>query len=448
MTDPRDEDAPPPDESPAAEPQYNMLAEQSVLGGMMLSTSAVEDVIDVMLPSDFYQPKHEIIALAIGNLHGRNEPTDVIAVTSELARTEKLTRAGGAAYLHELTSLVPTASNAGYYADIVKELAVKRRLVATGLRITAMGNASEGDVEQLVDRARTEIESVLTGKRRSLRMIGDSFTVLVDQLAEKPTYAPSPWESLDKLIGGLAPGALYVLAARPGAGKSIAALNIAAHMAHQGMVSFSSLEMTEMELQKRLLAQFGPVHMTQLRNHTLSDDDWKRVAEAKARVQGAPIFVDETAGVTVAHIRSHAKSVGRRGKLAAVVVDYLQLVKGDGQSRQEIVGTVARHLKDLAKDLDVPVIAAAQAKRAGERRGARTLPGLDDLRESGDIENAADVVILMDRDKEKAPGDLKMIIAKNRHGELGQFTLQWQAQFARLRDKKWTPSGLFDVEDN
>jgi replicative DNA helicase len=440
-----DADAPPVDDAP--QEQYDLEAEQSVLGGMMLSTRAVEDVMDVIVPSDLYQPKHELIARAIGALYGRNEPTDVIAVAEELARTGKLRQAGEASYLHELTSLVPTAANAGYYADIVKRMAVLRRLRAAGVRITAMGSASEGEIDALVEQARVELEQVVTGRRAKLRMIGDGFDDLVDALQSTPEYLPTPWESLDKLIGGFAPGSLIIAAARPGAGKSIFALQAAAKLAHEGMVAFSSLEMTEQELQKRLLAQYGSVHMSQLRNHNLGMDDWKRVAEARTAVQAAPIFVDETASANLAHIRSHARAVARRGKLVLVVVDYLQLVAGEGQSRQEVVGTVARGLKQLAKDLNVPVLAAAQLRRAGERRGKNTLPGLDDLRESGDIEAAADVVLLLDRDKDRAPNDLTVVVAKNRHGEQGKFTLLWQAQFARLRDKRWSPLGLFDEGD-
>ncbi|MEX1078901.1 MAG: replicative DNA helicase [Homoserinimonas sp.] len=439
-----DADAPSPE--PADEPLWDLQAEQSVLGGMLLKNSVVDDVMEEMIPRDLYQPKHELIARAIVTLTSKNLPADVIAVTDELRRAGNLDRSGGAHYLHELTSIVPTAANAGYYAHLVHELAVKRRLVEVGTRIKAMGNASEGHVDELVDRARVELETVATGKRRSVQKVGDTLKELIDSLSEKPTYVASPWEALDKLIGGLEPGSLYVVAARPGGGKSIALLQIAARLAHEGMVAMSSLEMREAELQKRLLAQYGPVHMTSLKNHTLNDDEWKRVAEARARIQDAPIFIDETPAVTLAQIRSHARSVARRGPLAGIAVDYLQLVHGEGESRQAVVGATAEGLKALAKDIGVPVIAAAQLKRAGERRGKRELPTLDDLRESGGIEQAADVVLLMDRDTRRSPHDVSMVVAKSRSGESGQFKLQWQAEFARLRDKQWSPSALFEEE--
>ena len=443
-----DADAPPEEGTAHDEPQYDLVAEQSVLGGMMLSAAVIDDVMNVIVPNDFYQPKHELIAIAIGSLIARNEPADPLTVSEELRSTDKISRAGGAAYLHQLTDIVPTAANAGYYAKTIKDLATKRRLVEVGIRISAMGHASEGDVEDLVTSARNELEKVVTGKRAGVRAIGQTFDALTEALMTKPEYLASPWTSLDKLIGGFAPGGLYVCAARPGGGKSIFALQAAAKLAHTGMVAFSSLEMTEQELQKRLLAQYGPVHMTQLRNHSLNNDDWKRFAEARQVLQAAPIFVDDEASASLAHIRSHARAVSRRGKLAGIFVDYLQLVPGEGQSRQEVVGTVARGLKQLAKDLDVPVIAAAQLRRAGERRGKNSLPGLDDLRESGDIEAAADVVLLLDRDKERTPNDLTVVVAKNRHGEQGKFRLQWQAEFSRLLDKAWSPTALFEERES
>lgn len=424
-------------------PQHDLIAEQSVLGGMLLSVRAVDDVIDALQPADFYQPKHELIARAIGTVHGRGEPVDPITVSEELRRTEKLSRAGGAAYLHELTSIVPTAANAGFYAATVRELAGKRRMVAAGIRIQGMGNASEGVVDDLVERARVELDKVTSGRRRGLKPMGASFDQLFTELDSEPEFLPSPWEALNKIIGGFARGNLYIIAARPGGGKSVALLQAAATLAHKGLVAFSSLEMTELELQKRLLAQFGDVHMTSLRNHTLSSEEWERLAKARVAVQEAPIYVDENSGAAMADIRAHARAVGRKGHLAGVAIDYLQLIKGDGRDRREVVDALSRQAKQLAKDLRVPVIAAAQLKRAGSRKG---LPTMDDLRESGGLEQDADVVLLLDRDRERRPDEVAVVVAKNRHGDVGRFTLRWQAQFARLRDRAWSPTALFEGE--
>lgn len=440
MIEQTDLDAPPAE--PEDEPRWDLIAEQSVLGGMMLSARAIDDVMETLRPGDFYDPKHELIVLAIAAVRNRNEPVDPITVGEELRRSHKLERAGGAHYLHKLTSITPTAANAGFYAATVQQMAVKRRLVAAGTRIQQMGYASEGEVDDLVEAARSELESVSTGRRRVLHTIGETFMEMVDALDSKPEFLPTPWRSLDRLIGGFAPGALYVVAARPGSGKSLAVLQCAAQLAHAGMVAFSSLEMTERELQMRLVAQYGPVHMTALRNHSLSEDQWKRVVEAKAAVQDAPIFVDEDAGASMVSIRAHARAVSRKGKLTGIIIDYLQLVAGEGKDRREIVDELSRQAKHLAKDMNVPVIAAAQLKRAGARKG---LPGLDDLREAGGIEQNADVVLLLDRD-EKRPHELTVVVAKNRQGDAGKFTLQWQAQFARLQDKVWSPTALFDEE--
>lgn len=444
MSEYTDADAPPA-EGGHVEEQWDKIAEQSVLGGMMLSPLAVDEVMQLLRPSDFYAPKHELIALAIGSLRSRNNPTDPVAVTEELRRTERLTKAGGAAYLHELTSIVPTASNAGFYARALRDLSVKRQLVQVGMTIKSMGYASEGDVEDLVKRARHDLDAITVGRASKVRPIGDTLFDLIGTLDEKPRYYSSPWESLDKLIGGFAPGGLYIFGARPGSGKTICALQAAAHLAHKGVVAFSSLEMAEAELQLRLIAQYGPVHQTFLRNRTLTADDKKRVFEAWQAIKGAPIYIDDTAGVSMSQVRTHARTVSRHGKLVGVVVDYLQLVRGGlGDTQQERIADVAHELKALAKDLDVPVIAAAQLKRAGDRSRGRKLPDLDDLRESGAIEQDADCVILLDRDKEKSPRDLTVVVAKNRHGETGRFSLHWQAEFARVNDKKWTPSGLFE----
>jgi replicative DNA helicase len=441
-----DETAPPEDGSAPPPPAHDLLAEQSVVGSMLLDREAVDDVMEVMLPSDFYYPKHEEIAKAIARLTVASKPTDVVAVKDELARTGKLREAGDEAYLWTLTSQVVTPANAGYYAEIVKKLAIRRRLVVAGTRIVQMGNATEGEIDALVENARRELDEVVIAKRSKVRMIGDGIFDLIGRLDEKPTYLPTPWQALDKLIGGAGPGELIIVAARPGSGKSIALLQWAAGLAHHGVVALSSLEMSEEALQLRLLSQYGPVSMTALRKHALTGDDKKKLAEAWQAVREAPIFVDPTPGVTLAQIRGHVRMVARHGNLAGIFVDYLQLVNGEGQSRQEVVAQVAEGLKALAKDLNVPVIAAAQLKRAGVGRG-RQLPTLDDLRESGAIEQAADVVLLFDRDKDKSPHDLTVIVAKNRNGEQGKFQLTWQAEFARLRDKRWSPTALIEESE-
>jgi len=423
---------------------HDLLAEQSAVGSMMLDAGVIDDVTDELVPSDFWSPKHEVIAQAVVSLHSRKLPADVIAVGEELARTGKVRNAGGVVYLHELTSLVRTAANAGYYAKIVHEKAVKRRLTAAGQRIAAMGLTSEGDVDEQIEKARQELDAVPSGRRVQLRPIGDLLPDIIDSLGEKPTYMPTPWEPLDKLIGGFTRGHFVIVGGRPSDGKSVVLVQIATTLAHQGLVAFSSLEMSEAEIGLRLIAQYGSVHQKFLRDRQLNEQDWGRIKEAKHAIQGAPLYIDATAAVTVAQIRAHARSVARGGNLVCIAVDYLQLIAtetANGRSRQQELGTVSRALKQLAKDLNVVVIAAAQLKRGSKRRG--DLPTMEDLRESGDMENDADQIILLHRDREKKPHDLVMIVAKNRHGETGRFTLDFQGQFARAR-YRWTPTSLLD----
>lgn len=433
-----DADAPADEENVAA---LEITAEQSVLGAMMLNTKVIDDVLAEMLPEDFVDARHEDIARAIAALFHRDAPTDVIAVTDELARAEKLTRVGGAPYLHMLVTNTLTSAGAGYKAHMLHERAVLRGLQVAGSRILAMGSATEGEPAELLDRAHAELDAVTAKRKRGVRPIGASLNEVIDSLGTEPNYLPTPWRGLDLLIGGFAPGGLYVFAGRPGGGKTIAILQAGAGLAHRGLVSFCSLEMTEAELQMRMIAQYGPVALGALRNRKLTDDDKKRVAEARTKMQAAPLYVDDTAGMTLGEIRSHARAVARKGELAGVVVDYLQLVHGEGETRERAVAGVVGGLKQLAKDLNVPVIAAAQLKRAGMRK--TDLPTMEDLRESGSIEQDADCVILLHRDP-KAPDVLKMIVAKNRHGESGEFTVRWQGQYARLMDLSYGQTPLFD----
>lgn len=421
-------------------------AERAVVGAMMLDPNVIDDVTEELSPSDFWNPKHEVIALTIAALHARREPTELIAVMEELTKRGELSKAGGAIYLHELLGVVRTAASASYYARIVHKKAGMRRLQAAGYRIKAMGEATEGEVDDLLERARQELDAVPTGRRTKPRSIGDALGEIIDGLGEKPTFMRTPWDSLDKMIGGFTRGQLIVIAGRPGGGKSIALLQIATRLAHEGVVAFSSLEMTEAELGTRLLSQYGPIHMKSLRDHTFTETDFKSLAIARRTIQDAPLFIDATGDASLGQIRAHARQVARGGELVCIAVDYLQLVAGEGENREQRVASVSKGLKLLAKELNVVVVAAAQLKRSPSRRPA-DLPTLEDLRESGSIEQDADLVILMHRDVQKKPHDLVMVVAKNRGGESGRFTLDWQAEYSRLRDRTWSPTALINDAD-
>jgi replicative DNA helicase len=425
----------------------DQLAEQSVVSGILVGgADALWEVLDVLGPGDFYWPKHEFIVRAALGLANRNEPVDAITLADELERLGDASKAGGTPYLFELLSVIPTAANVGYYAQIVQTRAVRRRLKRAGIQVTQMGDAMEGDVFDLVDQARAAVDSVADTAKVDVHPVGDTIDALIDSLNRKPEYVPSPWPALDELIGGFSPGALYVVGARPGEGKTIVGLQSAASLAHRGVVAFCSLEMSEADLQMRLLAQYGEIHMQSLRNHALNQEQMKRLIVAKQRFVEAPIFIDDHS-TTMTQIRSFVRSVSRRGKLAAVVVDYLQLIEGGGsaqQNRQEAVADMSRQLKKMARFLNVPVIALSQLNRGNEARTDRT-PQLKDLRESGAIEQDADVVLLLNYDKRKKD-ELQVVVAKNRHGEIGSLKLQWQGQFARLQDRSWSPFGTTTLD--
>lgn len=443
---PSDADAPA--EDSGRELPFDMLAEQSVVGAMLLSRTAIDDVFDEMTTADFYQPKHQIIADAVVRLVGEGAPSDIIAVTDELMSKGELSKAGGADYLHTLTGLVVTTANAGYHAHIVHEHAVRRRVIESCTRAIESAYNRDRPVGDVVESARTEMDSVETGRRKPVRMVWETLDQLFEKLQQKPSYSPTPWKSIDKIIGGWAPGSFYVVAARPGSGKTMAVLQAAMRLAKVGTVAFMSIEMGEEELQQRLLAQYGDLHQTVIRDRALSSSDWEKAAAARARIMNAPLAIDSSGKVTIADIRSHARAVSRAGKLAAIIIDYLQLVDGEGQDRRVVVDNVSRGLKQLAKDFQVPVIAAAQLKRPAPQKGKqRVLPTLADLREAGGIEANADVVMLLDRGVEEEARDLTVVVAKNRHGDQKQVTLRWEGEYARVVDRRWTPTALIDEDE-
>jgi replicative DNA helicase len=448
MTDyiPTDADAPAEDGGNPEMP-HDLNAERYVVGSMLLDPTIVDDVLDEMVVADLFHPHHEIIAESILRLASAGQPTGPIAVNDDLTKHGKLQQAGGPTKVFELEGYPSTAANAGYYARIVHTNAVRRRTIEGATRMLAAARAGDRDVSEIVDAARREVDDIQTGRRKHLGMIWEGIDELFEELQSKPVYLPTPWESINRIIGGWLPGAFYVVAARPASGKTMAVLQAAMKLAHTGVVAFSSIEMGKKELQKRLIANYGDINQTIIRDHALDKSDWDNAARARARVVGAPVWIDTRGVVTVADIRAHARAVARTGKLAAIVVDYLQLVKGEGQDRRLEVDGVSRALKQLAKELNVPVIAAAQLKRAQPQRGKqRTLPTLNDLRESGGIEQDADVVMLLERGVEDQARQLTVVVAKNRQGEDKQVTLRWEGEFARILDRRWSPTAL--IEEN
>ena len=430
-------------------PPYDLLAEQSTLGGMLLSPDAVAEVTGLLRGADFYVPKHEVIYEAVLALYSHGEPTDVITVTDALAKAGDLQRAGGAEYLHTLTSIVPTAANAGFYADIVAEKAVLRRLVEAGTRIVQMGYAGEGEALDLVNVAQSEIYSV-TGEDRSedyvpLSLAVDAAMEEIDRARSTPggmLGVPTGFSELDRLTNGFAGGQMIIIAARPAMGKSTLALDVARNAAvHVGAPTvFFSLEMGRAEIAMRLLAAEATIPMQTLRKGALDNRDFQKLAATQARIAGAPLYIDDSPNLTLVEIRAKCRRLKQQHGLKMVVIDYLQLLSSGKrvESRQQEVSEFSRALKLLSKELDVPVVALSQLNRASEQRTDKK-PAISDLRESGSLEQDADVVILLhreavgDRDHPRA-GEADFILAKQRNGPTDTVVVAFQGHYSRFQN--------------
>jgi replicative DNA helicase len=428
-------------------PPQDLVAEQSVLGGMLLSKDAIADVVEVLKERDFYRPAHELIYDAILDLYGKGEPADPITVSAELTRRGDIARAGGAPYLHTLISSVPTAANAGYYAKIVRDCAIMRRLVEAGTKIVQLGYSNEGEVDDVVDQAQAEVYEVT--ERRASEDYIQLAQLLPDALDEIEAIATgvrdegikTGFKDLDALTNGLHPGNMIVLAARPAVGKSTLGLDIARHASiHNGQASvIFSLEMSRSEITMRMLSAEARVGLNNIRSGSLSDDEWGRLAKRMGEISDAPLFIDDSPNLSLMEIRAKARRLKQRHNLKLIIIDYLQLMSSGKkvESRQQEVSEFSRNLKLLAKELEVPVIAISQLNRSPEQRADKK-PMLSDLRESGSIEQDADMVILLHRDDlyegSSRSGEADLIVAKHRNGPTRTITVAAQLHFARFAD--------------
>jgi replicative DNA helicase len=430
-------------------PPQDQAAEQSVLGSMLLSKDAIADVVEVIKGLDFYRPAHETVFDALIDLYGRGEPVDPVTAVAELSRRGELVRVGGAPYLHTLSASVPTAANARYYAEIVREKAILRRLVTAGTRIVQMGYAGEGDVDGVVDAAQQEVYQV-TEKRASedylpLSQIMESTLDEIEAISNRGgdmTGVPTGFADLDELTNGLHGGQMVIIAARPAVGKSTLGLDFcrAASIRHNLTSVIFSLEMTRSEITMRLLSAEARIALNHMRNGHMTDDDWQRLARKMAEVSSAPFFVDDSPNMTMMEIRAKARRLKQRHDLRLIVIDYLQLMTSGKkvESRQLEVSEFSRQIKLLAKELDVPVVALSQLNRGPEQRSDKR-PMLSDLRESGSIEQDADMVILLHREdvyeKESTrPGEADLIVAKHRNGPTRDVVVAFQGHYSRFVD--------------
>lgn len=431
-------------------PPQDIAAEQSVLGGMMLSKDAIADVVEQLKGHDFYKPAHEMVYDAILDLYGRGEPADAVTVSALLTKRGEIGRVGGAPYLHTLISMVPTAANAGYYARIVRERAVLRRLVEAGTRIVQLGYAAEGgDVDDLVNTAQAEVYAV-TEQRTSedYLPLAEILNGAMEEIeaaghrGEGMVGVPTGFMELDRLTNGLHPGQMVVIAARPAIGKSTLGIDIvrSASIKHDMTSVIFSLEMSRNEITMRMLAAEGRVPLQNMRKGQMRDEDWQRLASTVGKISAAPLFIDDSPNMSLMEIRAKCRRLKQRHGLKLVVIDYLQLMSSGKrvESRQQEVSEFSRALKLLAKELEVPVIAISQLNRGAEQRTDKR-PQLSDLRESGAIEQDADVVILLHREdayERESPraGEADLIVAKHRNGPTDTIVVAFQGQYARFVD--------------
>jgi replicative DNA helicase len=432
-------------------PPQNLEAEESVLGAMLLSATAIGAVTEVLEASDFYRESHGTIYKAALALYGKGEPVDAITLANELDERSELERVGGTAKIAELAAVVPATSNAEHYARIVKEMATLRGLVRVGQEIQRLGQTRPGETTDLVDRAEQMVfdlaQQRVTGDFAHIHdLLNESFARIMHlyEAGVDITGIPSGFRELDKLTSGFQPGNLIILAARPSMGKSALALNMAQNLAvrHDVPVALFTLEMSKSEVTQRMMCSEAKVESQSLRTGKLKPEDWPRLTAACDKLMKAPIWVDDTGSITMMEIRSKARRLkSREPALGLIIVDYLQLMTSGGNSENRVqeVSQISRQLKILARDLEVPILALSQLSRAVEQRHDKR-PILSDLRESGSIEQDADLVGFVYRDEyyngeeSDSQGIAELILAKHRNGPTDTIKLSFLKRYAKFAD--------------
>jgi replicative DNA helicase len=429
---------------PGHVPPHNLEAEQSVLGAMVVNPNAIPVAIEQLRDEDFYREGHRLIYRSILTLYDKGDEVDVVTVSAELDRQGVLERVGGRDFIHTLAEIVPAAANAGQYATIVREQSVLRSLIQVGNEIAELGYQHPDTIAALLDRSEQRVFAISQQRRvAEFQHIKDILTANFQRLELMQRDATvsgvaTGFEGIDKITGGLQPANLIVLAARPSMGKTSLALNIAQTVAVDGKapVAIFSLEMSAQELGERMMCSAARVSSHKVRTATLSGDDYAKLIQAAGELEKADIFIDDTAGITMFELRAKARRLASKKPLALVIVDYLQLMVGDGRSenRQQEVAGLSRSLKQLARELSVPVIAVSQLNRSPEVRQDKR-PQLSDLRESGAIEQDADVVMFIHADAkdETKKGTVEVVIAKHRNGPTGIVRLGFVTDYTKFR---------------
>lgn len=426
----------------------NLDAEEALLGAMLLSRDAIATATEFVKPESFYRPAHGYVFAAISSLYAAGEPADPITVAEELRRAGVLEAVGGEAVIVRLQASAPAVSNAGRYAAIIAELALLRSMITTAGEIAELGYSLPDDVEAALDTAESLVYNLAQNRNESslaeVRNLLDGAMTRLEQLYEAGsaiTGTPTGYVDLDELLSGLQPSALVVVGARPAMGKTAFALGMAAHAAINARlpVLVFSLEMSHVELVQRLLSSEARVDASKMRNGRLTEPDWEKITRAMTPLGESEIWIDDNPNVTVIEIKSKARKLkAQKGKLGLIVVDYVQLMTGrtGAENRQVEVAEISRGLKILARELETPVIALAQLNRGLEQRADKR-PMLSDLRESGSLEQDADVVLFLYRDEvynadTPDAGIAEVIVAKHRSGPTGTVRLAWLGQFTKF----------------
>jgi len=428
-------------------PPQNIEAEQAVLGAILLEKDALFRVIEYLAPEDFYRSAHQRIFRAMTEVAESNEPVDLITITVDLQNKKILEEVGGASYLTDLANAVPTAANIEYYAKIVEEKAILRRLIKVATEIASTGYAESEEISQIIGNAEKKIIEL------SQKRISDGFVPIKDVLMETMdriehlhnkkggiTGIPSGFTDLDKMTSGFQKSDLIIIAARPSVGKTAFALNVAQNVAARAKetVAIFSLEMSAQQLVQRMIASEGNIDGHKLRTGLLEENDWQKLTMAMSTLSEAPIYIDDTPGINVYDIRAKARRLKAEKGLGLILIDYLQLIHGRGKSdnRQQEISEISRQLKGIARELEVPVIALSQLSRAVEQRQDKR-PLLSDIRESGSIEQDADIVAFLYRDdyynqESEKQNIIEIIIAKQRNGPVGKVELVFLKNFNKF----------------
>lgn len=432
-------------------PPHDLVAEQSVLGAVFIAPDTIISLADELLPDDFYKPANKIVFKTMLSLFKKGEPIDATTMVSTLTNQGDISKIGGMNYVVELVNSTPTSKNVEHYAKLVKEKATLRKVIADlseSLSSAYQGDVSISDIISKTEKSMLDISNQNTGTGfRNVADILDTHMQMVETRSQTDgvvTGLSTGFVGLDKITTGLHEDNLIILAARPAMGKTALALNIAQYIAvkEKKPVAIFSLEMGAESLIERMLASEGMVEGYHLKTGNLSVEEWSRLVHAQGNLYDAPIFVDDTAGIRISEIRSKARKLAKEmGGLGVIIIDYLQLITGSkGENRQQVVSEISRELKILAKDLKVPVIALSQLSRAVEQRQDKR-PMLADLRESGSIEQDADIVAFLYRDayyqKEQADSQeannvTELILEKNRHGSLGTVKLYFHKEYTKF----------------